>query len=401
VLVILFESSSISCATNRANLMPSMIAARLHAYGSPMTLDRIPVPEPRATDVLVEVKACGVVPNLARVVDNFFGKLTPDNKMMPPLPAIFGLDPVGVVAKVGEQVLGVRAGERVYVNPARSCGSCGMCRRGEPQDCPGWTLQGYFGRSQEIMRAYPYGGLAQFITAPASALVRLPDNVSFAAAARFGYLGTAYAALRKIAAGPGRTLLINGISGQLGLNAAQAALAMGATKILGTGRNAALLDRVKALAPGRIDVMALPDAPARDAGPGQPDPLVVWARKLTEGHGVDGMVDCLPPGAPAGAMLRALFCLRRGGEAVNVGAVMETLPLNPFWLMTNRIGLAGSVWFTTGEGEDLAAMAGAGTLDLSALEHRVSPLTQVNEVLAGMDGRDGGFTNFVIDPTQV
>jgi len=380
--------------------MDTMIAARLHAYGSPMTLDRIPVPEPRPTDVLVEVKACGVVPNLARVVSNFFGKLTPDNKMMPPLPAIFGLDPAGVVAKVGEQVLSVQPGERVYVNPARSCGSCRMCRSGQPLDCPAWTLQGYFGRSQDIMRAYPYGGLSQFITAPATALVKLPDSVSFEAAARFGYLGTAYAAMKKIGVGPGQTLLINGISGQLGLNAAQLALAMGATKILGTGRNAALLDRVKALAPARIDVLAVPNAPDQAATPARPDPLVVWARAATEGHGVDGMIDCLPPGAPAGAMMRAAFCLRRGGRMVNVGAVMETLPLNAFWMMTNRIGLQGSVWFTTCEGEDMAAMAGAGTLDLSVLEHRVSPLSKVNEVLGGMDERNGGFTNFVIDPTQ-
>jgi len=377
-----------------------MIAARLHAYGSPMTLDRIPIPEPRPTDVLVEVKACCVVPNLARVVSNFFGKLTPDNKMMPPLPAIFGLDPAGVVAKVGEQVLSVRPGERVYVNPARSCGSCRMCRSGEPLDCPAWTLQGYFGRSQDIMRAYPYGGLSQFITAPATALVKLPDTVSFEAAARFGYLGTAYAAMKKIGVGPGQTLLINGISGQLGLNAALLALAMGATKILGTGRNAALLARVKSLDPKRIDVLAVPNAPDQAATPARPDPLVAWARAATEGDGVDGMIDCLPPGAPAGAMMRAAFCLRRGGRMVNVGAVMETLPLNAFWMMTNRIGLMGSVWFTTRDGEDMAAMAGAGTLDLSVLEHRVSPLSKVNEVLGGMDERNGGFTNFVIDPTR-
>jgi D-arabinose 1-dehydrogenase-like Zn-dependent alcohol dehydrogenase len=375
--------------------MSTMIAARLHAYGQPMTLDRIEMPEPRPTDVVVEVKACGVVPNLARVISNFFGTLTPDNKMMPPLPAIFGLDPAGVVAKVGAQVFGVRPGERVYVNPGRFCGSCKMCRSGQECDCPSWTLQGYFGRSQEIMRAYPYGGLAQFITAPATALVKLPDNLSFEAAARFGYLGTAYAAMKKIGVGPGHALLINGISGQLGLNAAQLALAMGATKILGTGRNQSLLDRVKKLSPRRIDVLSVPDA-----APGPTDPLVAWAKNATEGHGVDGMIDCLPPGAPASAMMRALFALRRGGRAVNVGAIMETLPLNAFWMMTNRIGLQGSVWFTTGEGEEMAAMAAAGTLDLSALEHRVSPLSKVNEVLAGMDNRDGGFTNFVIDPTR-
>jgi alcohol dehydrogenase len=100
-------------------------------------------------------------------------------------------------------------------------------------------------------------------------------------------------------------------------------------------------------------------------------------------------------------MMRALYTLGRGGRAANVGAVMEVLPLNAFWLMTNRISLQGSVWFTTGEGEEMAAMAAAGTLDMSALEHRIEPLSKINEVIAGMDERDGGFTNFIIDPTQV
>jgi D-arabinose 1-dehydrogenase-like Zn-dependent alcohol dehydrogenase len=377
--------------------MTTMIAARLHAFGAPMTLDRIPMPDPRPGDVLVEVKACGIVPNLARVVANFFGTQSPDLKVMPPLPAIFGLDPTGVIVKVGDQVRSIRPGERVYVNPARSCGSCRMCRSGQVLDCPNFTFQGYFGRSQEIMRAYPYGGFAQFITAPATALVKLPDNVCFEAAARLGYFGTAYAAMKKIGVGPGQSLLVNGISGTLGLCAALLALAMGATKILGTGRNAALLERVKALASERIDVFAFADDPNRS----QPDAFVSWAKSATDGYGVDGMIDCLPPGAPASAMMRALHALRRGGRAVNVGAVMEVLPMNAFWLMTNRIGLQGSVWFTTAEGEEMAAMAGAGTLNLSVLKHRVSPLSKVNEAIAGMADRDGGFTNFVVDPTRV
>jgi alcohol dehydrogenase len=100
-------------------------------------------------------------------------------------------------------------------------------------------------------------------------------------------------------------------------------------------------------------------------------------------------------------MMRAPQRLQRGGRAVNVGAVMEVLPLNAFWLMTNRIGLQGSVWFTTAEGEEMAAMAGAGTLNFSVLKHRVSPLSKVNEAIAGMADRDGGFTNFIVDPTRV
>jgi alcohol dehydrogenase len=125
-----------------------------------------------------------------------------------------------------------------------------------------------------------------------------------------------------------------------------------------------------------------------------------WAKAQTDGYGVDCLLDCLPPGAPAAAMMRALFALRRGGRAANVGAVMDVLPLNALWLMTNRISLQGSVWFTTGEGEEMAAMASAGTLDVSALEHKTSPLSRINEAIAGMDERAGGFTNF-IDPARV
>jgi D-arabinose 1-dehydrogenase-like Zn-dependent alcohol dehydrogenase len=384
--------------------LSTMIAARLHDYGKPMTLDRIPVPEPRPADVLVEVKACGVVPNMTRVVSNFFGNLSTERKLMPPLPAIFGLDPTGVVTKVGSEVRSIAPGARVYINPARRCGSCRACRSGQPLDCPDFSFQGYFGRSQDIMKSYPYGGFCQFITAPEDALVRLADNVQFEDAARLGYLGTAYSAMKKLGVGPGRTFLVNGISGQLGLCAAMLGLAMGATKIFGTGRNVALLKRVKALSPQRIELFAFSEAKAgSDDGiaTGDQAAFMAWTKSLTDGYGVDCMLDCLPPGAPAAAMMRALYTLGRGGRAANVGAVMEVLPLNAFWLMTNRISLQGSVWFTTGEGEEMAAMLAAGTLDLSALKHRIAPLSDINAVIAGMGERDGGFTNFIIDPTRV
>jgi alcohol dehydrogenase len=56
-------------------------------------------------------------------------------------------------------------------------------------------------------------------------------------------LGTGFSALRKAGAGPGTTVLIDGISGTLGLGACLIALGLGVTRILGTGRNATLLKR--------------------------------------------------------------------------------------------------------------------------------------------------------------
>jgi alcohol dehydrogenase len=296
-----------------------------------------------------------------------------------------------VVAAVGSQVRLIRPGDRVYVNPARGCGSCRACRGGAIADCRNFTYQGYFGRgelAQSILEQYPHGGLAEFMLAPQEAIVALPESVGFEEAARLGYLGTAYSALKKAGVGPARTVLINAIGGTLGLGGALLALAMGATRILGTGRNQALLDRVKAIAPARIEVLSVAGGAA----------IEDWARSLTGGEGVDAVIDCLPPRSPQAAVMAALRALRPGGRAIDVGASAEPLVLDSYFLKSRNATIGGSRWFTTAEGAAMAAMAGAGTLDLTVLEHRRFPLPRVNEAIAALGDANGGFGNFVVMP---
>ena len=175
--------------------------------------------------------------------------------------------------------------------------------------------------------------------------------------------------------------------GAHGACAALLGLATGVTKILGTGRNSALLERVKALAPARIEVFAVGKRLVQE-----------WAMEATDNEGVDAVIDTLPPGAPASAMLDALRALRRGGRAVDVGGVAETLPLNVHWMMGMNIQLIGSCWFTTGEGQEMAEMARVGTLDLSVLEHRRISLRDVNDALSSLQDANRGFNNFVVIP---
>src|SRR5258708_12742318 len=110
------------------------------------------------------------------------------------------------------------------------------------------------------------------MTAPQYGLVKLPDNVTFEQAARFGYLGTSFGAMKKANAVAGQSMLVDGISGTLGLGAALLGLAMGMTRILGTGRNKELLHRVKALSPDRIYVPALHYAPTPPCTNHRPHP---------------------------------------------------------------------------------------------------------------------------------
>ena len=370
-------------------LPKTMKAARMHAVGGAMLIEDLPVPTPRSNDVLVRVKACGIVPNLGNILKNWTTWFP--ERPLPPLPAIFGLDPVGEIAAVGEQVHAWKPGERVYVNPARWCGGCRACRAGEHTNCDWWTFNGYFGfseKSLDIFRDYPYGGLAEYMTAPQYALVKLPDGVSDEQAARLGYLGTAYAALQKSGVGPGTTVLINGVSGTLGLGAALLALAKGATKIYGTARNLDLLGRVKALSPKRIEVLSIDGE----------TPIERWISESTGGEGVDAFVDCLGPGAKHETFQAGMRTLRRGGRAVNVGAIAGEVPMDLHTMMDLQQSLTGSCWFDAAQGQDMVDMAAAGVLDLSVFKHVTFPLSEVNEAISGIADRNGGFSNFVIKP---
>ncbi|SEM43069.1 alcohol dehydrogenase [Variovorax sp. YR750] len=369
--------------------MSMMKAARLHKVGAPMEIEQLPIPQPAANDVQIRVRACGIVPNLGNILANWttwFPELP-----LPPLPAVFGLDPAGEVTAVGSHVHAWKPGDRVYVNPSLYCGGCRACRSGDLINCTHYAFSGYFGFSEnslKLYKNYPNGGLAEYMIAPQYALVKLPDNVSFNQAARFGYLGTMYSAMRKAGIGPGKSMLVNGISGTLGIGGALFGLAMGATRILGTGRNPELLARVKALAPDRIEVFSNANGEAIDA----------WVKARTAGLGVDTFIDALGPGAPHETMQQGIRSLKRGGRAFNIGAIAGMVGLDLHTMMDDQQSIEGSAWFTAGEGQDIADMAEAGTLDLSVFEHVCHPLERVNEAISGIASRNGGFSNFVINP---
>jgi len=237
----------------------------------------------------------------------------------------------------------------VYVSPARSCGSCPACLSGERTRCSHFTFNGYFGfqaNSQLLYDIYPHGGFCEYMAAPQYAIVKqLPDNTSFREGARLGYLGTAYSALKKAGPVAGKSALINGISGTLGLGATLFALAMGATRIFGTGRNRQLLERVKALAPERIEVFSTDDGSITD-----------WVRARTDGLGADFMLDTLGAVASLDIFDDAMHAVRRGGKIANIGGTVGKLPIDLKWLMDEQMQLIGSVWFTTAEGYEMVEM---------------------------------------------
>jgi alcohol dehydrogenase len=364
-----------------------MRAARLHGTGEKMVIEDVERPTASGTDVVVAVKACGMVPNLANVLANW--ETWYPQMPLPPRPAIFGLDPVGVVHEVGESVVSVVPGDRVYVNPGRSCGACLHCASGAPQRCDYWTLNGYFGynaNSLEMFRVYPHGGFCEYMRAPQGALVKLPGSLGFRQATRLGYLGTSYAAVKKLGPLAGKSLIVHGATGTLGVGVTLVALALGVSRIFAVARGVPLLERLKALAPDRIEVFSNRDGST-----------AAWVNEVTGGRGTDLMVDTLGAVASLDSLKDAMRAVRRGGRIVNIGGTAGELGIDVKWWMDEQMELIGSVWFTTAEGMELAGLIDSGAIAISALRPRSWPLDEINEAISGVASGDGGFTSYLVE----
>ena len=68
--------------------------------------------------------------------------------------------------------------------------------------------------------------------------------------------------------------------------------------------------------------------------------------------------------------------------------------------MDAQIQIIGSTWSPAAQCQDMAAMADAGTLDLSVFDHRRFPLAELNTAISGLQDRNGGFSNYVIAPGE-
>lgn len=393
-----------------------MHVARLVKPGQPFEVGTADQPTPGLKDVLVRVAACGIVPNSKNVSN---GGMIAQGMPLPTLPAIFGLDVAGTIEAVGEHVLNLKVGDRVYVNPHLTCDTCHQCRKGRRDLCPQGVLRGYFANTpqgQGRLDQYPIGGLSQFLLSPDSKIALLPESIDFPTGARLGYIGTSYAALKKGELGAGKTVLINGVTGTLGVAAVAIALGMGAVKILGIGRNKERL----------AEVMRLSNVAGRVATRSSEDEwdLIEWVKEQTGGWGVDVMYDCLGVGGDADTTSRLIKeGTKMGGKAIlAAGGAEGTLAqsyaefmtgdrvspfpsslslsskLTPLSSFLAQQAIQGSNWFSDGEMDELVALIGSGVVDFSFLQTKPFPLDQVNEALAFAGDRPGGFVNVVVQP---
>src|SRR5579863_3326583 len=145
-----------------------MKAAQLVA---PARIEVVEVPDPpppQAGEVLVRLRAVGICGS-----DMHWYKEGGIGSSRSAYPQILGHEPAGEIVAVGKGVEGIRAGQRVAVEPAITCGHCEFCRSGHHNNC----VTSIFMGSPQM-----FGLFRDYAVMPERNVVSIPDSMSFTAA---------------------------------------------------------------------------------------------------------------------------------------------------------------------------------------------------------------------------
>lgn len=282
------------------------------------------------------------------------------------LPVTLGHEAAGVVATVGPGVTGWSVGDRVVCETAASiCGVCALCRAGRYNLCP--YREGY-GLKRD-------GAMAEYVVAEPRVLHRIPENVSFEAAAMTEPFAVAYnAVVERARVAPGDLVVVQG-AGAIGILALQVAILQGAatTVVLGTDVDATRLETAKNL--GADHVLNV----RRD------DPVDLLAT-LHDGLGADLVVDATGVSA---ALEQSMRMVRPAGAIAKVGWGPQPLGFTLDPLVKKAVTLYGCYSHTWTTWERVLRLNASGKLHPERVIGGLYPIERWQEAFGAMqEGRN-------------
>lgn len=128
---------------------------------NPLVEAEVPEPEPKADEILIRIKACGICHTDLHIIE---GEL-PSQK----LPLIPGHQIVGVVEKVGSNVVRFKKGNRAGIPWLNSvCRKCSFCKKSKENLCDSISFTGY----------NVDGGFAQYVAVNERFAYHIPQDFS-------------------------------------------------------------------------------------------------------------------------------------------------------------------------------------------------------------------------------
>ena len=174
------------------------------------------IPTPAENEVLVKLEYVGVCGSDLHYYES--GAIG-DFVVEPPF--VLGHEPGGTVVEVGSKVTHLKVGDRVALEPGKTCGHCEFCRQGKYNLCPDVVF----------FATPPVDGVFQeYVAHEADLCFKLPENVSTLEGALIEPLAVGFHAANQGGAHAGQTAVVMG-SGCIGLVSMMALKAEGVSKV--------------------------------------------------------------------------------------------------------------------------------------------------------------------------
>lgn len=282
-------------------------------------------------------------------------------------PLTVGHELAGSIVQIKDASSELRVGDRVTVFPLITCGKCYACTHGHSHVCRQLRL---FGIDAD-------GGMAQFAKLPVSALMRLPDDVSYEIGALIEPLAVVIHGLSRAPLQGVQFAVVLG-AGPIGLLTALVAKARGIPEVL-----------VSDVLPHRRELAVQLGLRAVAAG----DELHSLVMELSDNNGADVIYECA--GHPSAA-LEMTSLARSRGAIVNLSVFKKPVEIDMQTVNFKELEIYGSRVYERKDFEE--ALRLAPHLPLSALITRTYPLDQAEAALQQF--RAGEICKAIIFPQQ-
>ena len=265
----------------------SMRVAIMEGIGK-MGFTQRPIPTPKEDEVLVKLEYVGICGS-----DMHYYETGAIGDFVVEPPFVLGHEPGGTVVEVGSKVTHLKVGDRVALEPGKTCGHCRYCREGKYNLCPDVVF----------FATPPVDGVFQeYVAHEADLCFKLPDNVSTLEGALIEPLAVGFHAAIQGDAHLGQKAVVMG-AGCIGLVSMMALKARGVQEVY------------------VVDVMDKRLEKAMELGAtavinGKKEDVVVRLNELTGGMGTDLAIDT------AGSeftVRQAIMAAAKGSTIVLVG----------------------------------------------------------------------------------
>ena len=287
--------------------------------GPGAALKEVETPRPGPREVLIRVRAGAICGSDVHIYE-----WDPwAQSVGPGLPQILGHEFAGEIVEVGKEVRRLKPGDHVAGETHIPCDNCYFCLTGLRHICLNMKVYG----------VHSQGIFSEYTTLPEPCAVKVPQDISFPAAAVMEPCGVAVHGLSKGVVS-GKKLAIFGC-GPIGLFAVQAAVAYGASRVYAVDISEARLKSAKSFGATKVF----------QAGK---DPLDKIILDETQGIGVDMVLEV---SGSQQAYDQGFRILRKAGTFVIIGVAAKPIqleiPTNIMYKEAKVFGITGREMYET------------------------------------------------------